>query len=158
MIRIFVPMLLLLSCFALGCESEPLTSPSSQPSSSFSVGTWTLADPEYDRLHDAIIKADAIIVLGPDSSIEIYDTSSNDWQDVASMEQLRKRLESVSGRSLISIGTQRAISPTSEESELIQQITDAASDLGFATIVVTQDHSEAEEITLEITQVIDLAK
>lgn len=158
MIHLNFSLSILVLCIFVGCDAGS----SSMPVEQLSVGSWTFGkDPDYERIQSTILEADAIINLNADQTIEWYDWTNESFLRIASIEKLRGRLESISGRSLITIGTERNDAKESELAESLSRIFEFAKELGYRTAVVVPNDvndDDEDEIVVEISQVVDLTK
>lgn len=152
-----IQFLVLLFCFMVGCDTH--SGLGSRSPSDLTVGSWVYGeDPDYDWIQATILEADAIINITDDHVIQWYDSKNQSWKPVSPVDMLQGQLEAVSGRSFITIGVERRVTPKGKESEFIKQIKGFATALGYDTAVVIFDHGDTEEIILEITDVFNLAR
>lgn len=151
---------LLVTCLilltALGCNSqlEPNSDTSLQPATSDSLmnlttGSWS-DGPDYHRIQALLEKSKANMRLDAHQGIEWYDADEQSWQTVESIASIRDRLKGVTEKSLVCVGTGKAM--WDKEAEYIESISEFAKQLGFDTIVVTNDNSSA----LVISQIVQL--
>jgi hypothetical protein len=113
------------------------------------TGSWS-DGPDYNRIQALLEKSKANIRLDAHQGIEWYDADEQSWQTVDSIASIRDRLKGVTEKSLVCVGTGKAM--WDKEAEYIENISEFARELGFDTIVVTNDHSSA----LVISQIIQL--
>lgn len=128
---------------AVGCNSRLETH------SDLTAGSWS-DGPDYDRIQSLLDKSKAKIRLDVHQGILWYDADEQSWQTVDSIAAIRDRLEGVTEKSLVCVGTGKAM--WDKEAEYIENISEFAKQLNFDTIVVTNAHSSA----LVISQVIQL--
>ncbi len=122
--------LLLVLLFA-GCSS---------PSNQFNIkaGFYRVGDPREKAIWDILDKSSVTVTLSGHAGISLPAKTGKGWDNNLSIEQLRKRLESVSCRDQATVFEEKNVTG---QSQLQKKVIALLKELGFKTIIIQTAHS-----------------